>query len=91
MFCDTDALTWFDGVFVVFCMNTHMHTQNGFCSLYFASQKGYDRIVNMLLQARAAVDLQTKVGIMNIHHTHTYSKSVQLPYGFYTQYDIGNQ
>ena len=84
-------------VFVVFCMNTHinththMHAQNGFCSLYFASQKGYDRIVYMLLQARAAVDLQTKVGIVNIHHTHTYSKSVQLPYGFYTQYDIGNQ
>ena len=50
----------------------HTHVQNGFFSLYFASQKGYDKIVRMLLQAGATVDLQTKVGTLNIHSTYTY-------------------
>ena len=46
-------------------MHTHMHicvyTQEGFLPLHNASAKGYDEIVEMLLQAGATVDLQTKV------------------------------
>ena len=43
-----------------------MHTntmcmQGGDCPLHIASQKGHDRIVEMLLQAGATVDLQDKV------------------------------
>ena len=43
--------------------HTHntMCTQNGVCPLYIASQKGHDRIVEMLLQAGATVDMQSKV------------------------------
>ena len=41
--------------------HTHTHTQDGFFPLHDASQKGYDGIVKMLLQAGATVDLQTKV------------------------------
>ena len=46
--------------------HTHMHTntmcmQGGDCPLHIASQKGHDRIVEMLLQAGATVDLQDKV------------------------------
>ena len=40
---------------------TTMCTQDGFSPLYTASQEGHDRIVEMLLQAGATVDLQTKV------------------------------
>ena len=39
-----------------------MCTQNGFFPLFVASHKGYDRIVDLLLQAGATVDLQDKVG-----------------------------
>ena len=45
----------------------HMHTHNtmwmqdGSCSLYFASQEGRDKTVEILLQAGATVDLQDKV------------------------------
>ena len=46
-------------------MNTHMynhtHIQDGFFPLSNASQKGYDEIVRVLLQAGATVDLQNKV------------------------------
>ena len=38
-----------------------MCPQDGYCPLYFASQQGHDRIVEMLLQAGATVDLQSKV------------------------------
>ena len=38
-----------------------MCTQDGEGPLYVASLKGHDRIVEMLLQAGATVDLQTKV------------------------------
>ena len=38
-----------------------MHTQDGIFPLYVASDKGHDEIVEMLLQAGARVDLQTKV------------------------------
>ena len=40
---------------------THTHTQDGLFPLYVASQEGHDRIVEMLLQAGATVDLQNKV------------------------------
>ena len=40
---------------------THMYTQDSSFPLYDASQKGYDGIVEMLLQAGATVDLQDKV------------------------------
>ena len=46
-------------------MYTHMHicvyTQEGFLPLYDASAEGHDGVVEMLLQARATVDLQAKV------------------------------
>ena len=38
-----------------------MCTQNGDGPLYIASQKSHDRVVEMLLQAGATVDLQDKV------------------------------
>ena len=38
-----------------------MCTQDGFFPLYVASQNGHDRIVEILLQAGATVDLQDKV------------------------------
>ena len=41
--------------------HTHTHTQDGYSPLYAASSKGYDKIVEMLLQAGATVDLQFKV------------------------------
>ena len=41
---------------------THtMCLQNGDCPLYFASQEGHDKTVEILLQAGATVDLQDKV------------------------------
>ena len=49
------------------CTHTSTHThkhicmQDGFSPLYSASQEGHDRIVEMLLQAGATVDLQMKV------------------------------
>ena len=43
------------------CMYTTMCTQDGFSPLFAASQKGHDRIVEILLQAGATVDLQNKV------------------------------
>ena len=46
-------------------MYTHMYicvyTQEGFLPLHNASAEGYDGIVEMLLQAGATVNLQTKV------------------------------
>ena len=41
--------------------HAHIHTQEGYSPLYNASGEGYDGIVEMLLQAGATVDLQTKV------------------------------
>ena len=41
--------------------HTTMCTQDGTSPLYIASQNGHDRIVEMLLQAGATVDLQDKV------------------------------
>ena len=38
-----------------------MCAKDGHCPLYIASQEGHDRIVEMLLQAGATVDLQSKV------------------------------
>ena len=38
-----------------------MCTQDGYFPLYVASQKGHDRIVEILLHAGATVDLQNKV------------------------------
>ena len=43
------------------CTHNTMCTQDGTSSLYIASQNGHDRIVEMLLQAGATVDLQDKV------------------------------
>ena len=40
-----------------------MHSQDGYGPLHQACEKGYDGIVDKLLQAGATVDLQTKVGI----------------------------
>ena len=46
-------------------MHTYIHitmsTQDGFFPLYVASQEGHDRVVEILLQAEATVDLQRKV------------------------------
>ena len=42
-------------------MCIHIQTQNGFSPLTGASQEGYDGIVEMLLQAGATVNLQSKV------------------------------
>jgi len=39
------------------------YTQDGVTPLYYASQGGYDGIVEQLILAGAMVDLQTKVGI----------------------------
>ena len=41
--------------------HTTMCIQDGACPLHIASQEGHDRVVNMLLQAGATVDLQSKV------------------------------
>ena len=41
--------------------HTHTRTKDGSFPLFDASQKGYDGIVEMLLQAGATVDLRTKV------------------------------
>ena len=41
--------------------HTHTHTQDGFFPLHDASQEGHDGIVEMLLQAGATVDQQSKV------------------------------
>ena len=43
------------------CTHNTMCTQDGVCPLHIASQEGHDRVVEMLLQAGATVDLQTKV------------------------------
>ena len=43
------------------CTHTTMCIQDGSFALYVASQEGHDRIVEMLLQAGATVDLQDKV------------------------------
>ena len=40
-----------------------MHIQEGYTPLHNASQEGHDGIVEILLQAGASVDLQTKVSI----------------------------
>ena len=40
-----------------------MHSQNGWSPLHQACRKGYDGVVDKLLQAGATVDLQTEVGI----------------------------
>ena len=42
-------------------MHTQPHMQVGFFPLFSASQEGHDRVVEMLLQAGATVDLQDKV------------------------------
>ena len=46
--------------------HTHAHTntlcmQKGYCPLHYASQKGHDRVMELLLQAGVTVDLQSKV------------------------------
>ena len=43
------------------CTHNTMCMQDGASSLYIASQEGHDRIVEMLFQAEATVDLQDKV------------------------------
>ena len=43
------------------CTHNTMCTQYGYCPLHVASQKGHDRIVEMLLQGVATVDVQNKV------------------------------
>ena len=40
-----------------------MHIQEGYTPLHNSSQDGHDGIVEILLQAGASVDLQTKVSI----------------------------
>ena len=41
--------------------HTTMCIQDRHCPLYIASQKGHDKTVEILLQAGATVDLQSKV------------------------------
>ena len=43
------------------CTTIHTYIQDGFFPLSNASQEGYDKIVRVLLQAGATVDLQNKV------------------------------
>ena len=43
------------------CTHNTMWTQDEFCPLHIASQEDHGRIVEMLLQAGATVDLQNKV------------------------------
>ena len=46
----------------------HTHTtvcmQDGNCPLFYASQEGHDKTVEVLLQAGATVDLQDKVKVI---------------------------
>ena len=42
-------------------MHNTMYTQDGYCPLHVASQDGHGRIVDILLQGGATVDLQNKV------------------------------
>ena len=58
--------------------HTHTHTQNGSFPLYDASRKGHDKIVEMLLQAGATVDLQTKVRECYYDSTSSITCSVSL-------------
>ena len=55
---------------------THTCTQSGDSSLLFASKEGHDGIVQMLLQAGATVDLQTKV--KDCHYDSSVTCSVSL-------------
>ena len=48
------------------CTHNTMCMQDGYFPLYVASQEGHDRIVEMLLQAEATVDLQNKVVICQL-------------------------
>ena len=41
--------------------HTTMCTQDGYCPLHIASRNGHDNIVEMLCQAGATIDLQSKV------------------------------
>lgn len=41
--------------------HTHTYAQNGFFPLYTASEMGHDEIMEMLVQAGAIVNLQSKV------------------------------
>ena len=43
------------------CTQNTMCTQDGDCPIHIGSQQGHDRIVEILLQAGATVDLQNKV------------------------------
>ena len=45
---------------------TFVYPQDELFPLYYASQEGYDGIVEMLLQAGSKVDLQIKVGIIEL-------------------------
>ena len=48
------------------CTHNTMCMQDGVFPLYNVSQEGHDRIVEVLLQAGATVDLQAKVEIVTI-------------------------
>ena len=63
--------------------HTHntMCIQNGVCPLYIASQNGHDRVVEMVLQAKATVDLQNKV-----ENCHLSLVLYQAHYSLYTKY-----
>ena len=56
-----------DALYLTFILSLKLFhflcTQDGFFSLFCASQKGYIEIVDLLLQRGATVNLQTKVGI----------------------------
>ena len=41
--------------------HTTVCMQDGYCPLFYASQEGHDKTVEILLQAGATVDLQDKV------------------------------
>ena len=61
--------------------HTTMCIQNGVCPLYIASQNGHDRVVEMLLQAKATVDLQNKV-----ENCHLSLVLCHVHYSLYTKY-----
>ena len=63
VYTTTHPLMQHTNMHVYLCTHTQHYvcTQDGFFPLYVASQNSHDRIVEMLLQAGATVDLQNKV------------------------------
>ena len=79
-----------------------MYIQEGYTPLHNASQEGHDRIVEILLQAGASVDLQTKVSVdvtnfypkkslKVISQLLTFQKNLMLPRSFMLGHTVFTQ